>query len=533
MKRLLSVLSAAGLAACGSVDEKPSCSASTDCPVGQYCAHAEGESRCWPDAVPPAASSVSVTCAGPCVRDGVLHVEATVTDESEVLDAEVTTDLDAAQSFPMTRSGARWVANVPLRQLPFEVFSRDVVATVVARDGARNESAAVPGAPVNVTRLRWTYNASAPLTAPAVMADGTVVVGVSATADQVLAVDVNGAKAWSLSVGGTSFVTAAPAIGQYAIWVGSEDGNLYGVNLDGSGALANVGVNVGGPIKGSVAVRAAGAKDVAFATCKQADNTGWMGAASTVAAEDATVSSTDGFTAGPVIALDDRIHAPTATGLNDATLRSFVLSETPFGLTASWTAVTGRGSPAPLAMDGAGAVIGASEETAPLLKRTVPGTTPAVTEVGALSAFALDSAITLASGDEVVGDESGHLHRFSAAGPVWSPAPSLGSAVHGPLALTGTTAPFLVPTNAGKVFALGDDGQTRWEGTLPAATQLRAGNIHTPAGQPAGSTMSTAYFTSGNGRLYAVVVDGQLDASAPWPKAFHDPRNTNRAGPQP
>ena len=45
--------------------------------------------------------------------------------------------------------------------------------------------------------------------------------------------------------------------------------------------------------------------------------------------------------------------------------------------------------------------------------------------------------------------------------------------------------------------------------------------------------MSTAYVASASGKLFAVVVDGQLDASAPWPKAFHDPKNTNRAGPQP
>jgi outer membrane protein assembly factor BamB len=184
-------------------------------------------------------------------------------------------------------------------------------------------------------------------------------------------------------------------------------------------------------------------------------------------------------------------------------------------------------------MDGAGAVIAPSEEAPPQLKRTVPGVSPTTTPLGDLSAFALDSAIVLAGGDHIVGDENGQIHRFSAAGPVWSPAPSLGSAVHGPMVLSGTTAPFIVPTNAGKVFALADDGQTRWEGTLPSATQLRAGNIHTPGGQPAGPTMSVAYFTSGNGRLYAVVVDGQLDATAPWPKAFHDPRNTNRAGPQP
>ncbi len=49
----------------------------------------------------------------------------------------------------------------------------------------------------------------------------------------------------------------------------------------------------------------------------------------------------------------------------------------------------------------------------------------------------------------------------------------------------------------------------------------------------AGSDFSTAYFSGANGKLYAVIVDGHLDTSAPWPKAFHDPRNTNRAGPQP
>ena len=101
------------------------------------------------------------------------------------------------------------------------------------------------------------------------------------------------------------------------------------------------------------------------------------------------------------------------------------------------------------------------------------------------------------------------------------------------MVLTGTTASLIVATNAGKVVALGDDGATRWEGMLPSATQLRAGNIYTPAAQPAGPTMSVAYFASGNGWLYAVVVDGRLDGSAPWPKAYHDPRNTNHAGPQP
>ncbi len=47
------------------------------------------------------------------------------------------------------------------------------------------------------------------------------------------------------------------------------------------------------------------------------------------------------------------------------------------------------------------------------------------------------------------------------------------------------------------------------------------------------NVISTAYIASSSGKLFAVIVDGQLDSAAPWPKAFHDPRNTNRAGPQP
>jgi len=69
-----------------------------------------------------------------------------------------------------------------------------------------------------------------------------------------------------------------------------------------------------------------------------------------------------------------------------------------------------------------------------------------------------------------------------------------------------------------------------WSAEL-APTVLRAGNIHPSS--LLGPVLSTAYFSGTNGKLYAVIVDGALDGAAPWPKAFHDPRNTNRAGPQP
>ena len=77
MWRILSISGAVAALACGSIADKQACSASTDCPVGQYCAHAEGESRCWADAVRPVVGTVTAACAAtPCLRDGVLHVEA-------------------------------------------------------------------------------------------------------------------------------------------------------------------------------------------------------------------------------------------------------------------------------------------------------------------------------------------------------------------------------------------------------------------------------------------------------------------------
>ncbi|HEY6002728.1 MAG TPA: dickkopf-related protein, partial [Anaeromyxobacter sp.] len=355
MKRILFVFSIAVALACGSVNDKQGCSVSTECPVGQYCATAGGESKCWPDPVLPTASAVSASCTpGPCLRDSVLHVQATVTDDKEVLDASVSLDLDSARSFPMAKSGPIWVADVPLRALPFDAFTKDVVATVIGRDGARNSSAPKSGAGVTVTRLKWTYNAAAPLTSPAVMSDGTAVVGVSAAADQVLAISASGTKAWSRTLGtAAAVVTAAPAVGQFAIWVGSEDGKVYAVALDGS--AANSGVDLTAAVKGSVAVLGAGAKEWCFATVTSVSGTGFIGTASSQG--ESAISSApaqEGFTTGPIVATDDRIHAPTANSTNSATLRTFELSTAPVSLTGTWTASIGKKFGAAIAMDGSG-----------------------------------------------------------------------------------------------------------------------------------------------------------------------------------
>ncbi|HEX9307498.1 MAG TPA: hypothetical protein VF894_08405 [Anaeromyxobacter sp.] len=135
----------------------------------------------------------------------------------------------------------------------------------------------------------------------------------------------------------------------------------------------------------------------------------------------------------------------------------------------------------------------------------------------------------------MVPEKGNILSRWTAAGMSFAPwqTPDLGGAPRTPLVLAAV-APFVVSTAKGDVHALHADGTIAWSGKLSAGTAaLQPGNIYTPPGQPADSVLSTAYFAGADGVLHAVIVDGALDGAAPWPKAFHDPRNTNRAGPQP
>ena len=174
---LLSIAAAVLAAACGAPGERAGCAASPDCPAGQYCARTPDGSVCWADAVPPVVSSVTVTCAAPCLRDSSLHVEATISDDAEVLDASVALDV-GGPAVPLARAGtgATWTADLPLRRFPFDHFSHGVVATVTARDGARNEASLDAGGVTTVTRLRWVAQFNSATSPLAVNASGVLAV---------------------------------------------------------------------------------------------------------------------------------------------------------------------------------------------------------------------------------------------------------------------------------------------------------------------------------------------------------------------
>jgi hypothetical protein len=270
----------------------------------------------------------------------------------------------------------------------------------------------------------------------------------------------------------------------------------------------------------------AGTKEWAFA----ASGAGFVGAASSVANEDAVAGPTSGFSVGPVIGVDGRIFA--ATGSGTATLHAYTLTTTPaIALNDRWNVGVGVNVSAPPAIDVAGSVLAGTVDGK--LSKTAPGETRGtLTPIVTLPGSIVDSPVILPNGDIVVGDDTGLLHRYSESGAqVWTTEPNLGAAVQAPMVMTDPSTPLIVPSAGGKIFAVRGNGTVAWSATLESGNALRAPNLYTPIG--AGPVISTAYLTSASGKLFAIIVDGQLDASAPWPKAFHDPRNTNRAGPQP
>lgn len=517
MTRAIFLCAALLVAACGSVTERDECSTSGSCALGEYCAHTSDGSVCWPDAVPAVVTGVTVGCGtSGCLRDGQLTVSAEVTDDKEVYEVEATVDVDPDHRFTLTwQTGTTWTGLISMDQVDFPALEREVVVTVRAYDGARNETAveAEAGQRPVVTRVRWAYDSSGQLTAPAVASDGTVVFGRSDTTGQLVAVNPDGTNAWSLTLG-SGTVTNAPSIGAQAIWVGANDGVLYAVKPDGSGQLSSPSrtCTASGAAKGPPAVLTTSGVDVAFQAF----------AASQIAASTSTTCvftpPRDGYSSGAALDASGNVYAVTEK-TSVGTLRSFSLASSAFE--ERWTAGVGGSVVAPLAFDAASTVLSGGKD-AGLDRTTSAGVTGSVNSV---SDSIVDSPIVLGNGDIVVGDASGMLHRLASDGTVVTGWPvDLRSAVKAPMALTGGPIRFLVATDDGKVHAIDEAGTVLWSGAL--ASGIGAGNLHTPPG----SAFSTAYFGGGDGKLYAVIVEGALDTSAPWPKAWHDTRNTSRAG---
>ncbi len=472
------------------------------------------------DTAAPSIQGATAACAGGCKRDSVLDVSAGVTD-ANLLAVAVTLDLEPGRSVPVTRAGDTWSAPVALRDWPFPYFQRTAQMTVRAVDRAGNESTVA--LPVDVTRLRWAYTSGATaVTSPAVMSDGTIVFGVSATSGQLRALKPDMTEAFLPVTVGSQAVTAAPSIGPTAIWVASNDGKIYAVALDGSGILNGTGCDT---LSAPVGVPAlfGGAWDVAL-----------VGSTDTLALLAARVtpqlcnltSAGEIFTASASVAMDASAYAVTRAGNNAATLRRYVPAAG--GVPApSWTAPSGMNAVAPLALDAQSRILIDSADGA-LLRATNQGVVGSVAPLASLPAQAEASPVVLANGDVVVGLAGGSVHRIADGGTAaWPSPPDVGGTVRGLAALQAgpDAADILAVTALGEIAALRPDGALAWSGRpTTAALSFPAVVDAAPGGLP------TAYAGSQDGKLYAVVVDGAPDTTAPWPKAHHDVRNTGNAG---
>jgi outer membrane protein assembly factor BamB len=368
------------------------------------------------------------------------------------------------------------------------------------------------------------------------------VVGVAATAQQLRALAPDGTERWRLTLepsagAGGKAVRHAPAVGTTAIWAGADDGRLYGAALDGGAVLTSCSGGVDVEVY-TPALRSA--PEVAFA------GTGSTAPAQLVAASTAAgavacdrAATLNQGSASPVLAAG-ALLAPTTSLISEGALVRFVEAGTqPGALTRDWSVRVGRTQAAPSVTGDGKVVLGGRDGHVYLVDAAAAA--PNSSDLLGLAGAPDGSAVVGAGGDLFLGTNDGGLHRLvRGAGGAWSDAwvgATVGAPVAGvALASRDASGVFLYSVTstagAGEVQALAEVGGRPV--AVWATSGLAAGALQPPvlvpppAGAPA-SQLATLYVGSGDGHLYALVVDTGLDVTAPWPKAHHDLRNTGNA----
>jgi hypothetical protein len=147
--------------------------------------------------------------------------------------------------------------------------------------------------------------------------------------------------------------------------------------------------------------------------------------------------------------------------------------------------------------------------------------------------FASSLLIDGATGDLVFGTNDRTVNRVDLAGTLkWSHGPYAAPITDLLLLESGAPGGGVLVLAGGVVEELDrKTGAVVWTHQYPEATYLPA-SVGASAGP---GKLPTLYFVGYQAsgyltNLHAVVLDGDLDASSPWPKGFHDARNTSNAG---
>jgi outer membrane protein assembly factor BamB len=506
MRALAAILVAMQLACSVDLEGAP-CDNNSNCPSDQRCGP---DKRCASN-IKPTISNVALSCSGnPCLRDSMVTVSATVDSlRSTVVSATV-----LSQSVPMDAGAGQggnynYSATFALNGFPF--YSSSVTAQVTASDSGGSSNAA--SSSVMIYRLKWArpVESVAPLpklTAAAIDAAGNIYVGGDNSKLYVLQRSGNVANSWTVGSGG---ITAPPSIGPNGVWVASG-GRVYGVKVSDGSIL-----NGSGCLTGSVTA--------APALSGGNPETAWVGSQSQRVFEISALACSsnqypsENFSAAAAIDSSGFVYVASSAGK----LRS--LKDAGGFPVDNWTSPALLGGPVtlPLAWDGARVL---SVGSGGLYATTV---TPTAGSASLLKPVTNPTdPIVDGSGYIVLGDGNALLRIDPTTGAAKWQSPDLGAHPVSAMALKGGDADYVVSTTAGTIHALKADGTVLWSGPLTSGPELREGNIF----KGSGDGFSTAVFGAADGTVYAVVVDGALDSTAPWPKAHHDTRNTGNAASQ-
>ncbi|HVI73837.1 MAG TPA: hypothetical protein VM683_02535, partial [Anaeromyxobacteraceae bacterium] len=384
------------------------------------------------DTKPPALTLVSGPGCGrfaACPRDGAIDLFVAVAEDHPGV-VEATVDLDGHQlavPFGPAQIGTDLTVSIPLARYPFARFSGTVKPRVHARDAFGNE-ATLEVAAFPVTRLRWARDlrdaaqSALKVTGAAVRTTGDVVVGGSDGKLHVVTAD----GIALLPMGISSFtISSAPSLGASTIWVGSDDGKLYGrVDADtifGCPASAAVGSMFTPAIRLASAESAYTGGSVGKLYGANADRTCF-----------ASVASTGALGASAIIA-GDKLYVLTS----DATLRRYsaTLSDDAWSISTSSCADV----PAPMAY-ATGSIFfacGIAGQKSEIHQLDASTSTSSL--LITLPSKPCASAVILGT-DLLLGTNDGKLHRLtpptSGSGAwtdLWSALPALSSSVLGVL----------------------------------------------------------------------------------------------------
>ncbi len=479
------------------------------------------------DTRPPQITGVTLSCVT-CRRDDTLTVHATVTD-AHLSTVTAAIDFPSGWRQPVTltppTSGSDWQGTLALAGQTFPFYQASGWAAVTATDSLGNQATnSSPG--LTVTRLRFglPVEAASPpaVTGPAVGPNGALYLG--AANGKVYTVDptATNVTGWTVATGA---IVAPPSLGA-ALWVGSQDAKVYAVNPSTGatiGSCTTLGQVVASPALDLTAPETAYVGAVVGAV----PSSGVVYAVrSNGCAANTNLYTSQQVAAAAAIDSLKRVYA-----VSGSTLRSLSLVNVPLLTFAeNWTMTVGPVA-VPVGLDpgrSPGAVWTAATD----------GSIAATSFAGAnlsgspfATAAGPDAPVIDAAGSVIVGDAGGFVHKVVPGGIGWTTATSLGGAVLSILVLANGDAAYLVPTATGKLAALTGDGTLLWSGQVAAA----GASLHDPnIVLLPGDAFWTAVFGAEDGTVYGVLVDGHLDAAAPWPKAHHDTRNTgNVATPLP